>query len=200
MKAVDGLKRCSKCGETKAVSEFGKDARHSDGSKSRCKRCCSADTTGWVQTHREHKCLYLKSWRRANPRSWEKWYAANRQEREAYTARYYVASYPARVESYKTNARLRRARMLGASGSFTSGEWRALVAKGSGRCLCCGRTDVTLVRDHVKPLSKGGSNSIDNIQPLCSTCNGRKGKRDWDWRAYALPVTLAPGFVCYRRG
>ena len=41
MKAVDGLKKCSKCGEVKGVEEFGKDKNRSDGLYHMCKSCKS---------------------------------------------------------------------------------------------------------------------------------------------------------------
>jgi 5-methylcytosine-specific restriction endonuclease McrA len=42
-----------------------------------------------------------------------------------------------------------------------------------------------LTEDHVVPLSLGGSNDIDNIQPLCKSCNSSKRGRHIDYR---LPV------------
>jgi len=50
------------------------------------------------------------------------------------------------------------------------------VEKLERRCVMCGVTnDLTL--DHIKPLSKGGTNDNDNLQILCRKCNASKGNK-----------------------
>jgi len=41
------------------------------------------------------------------------------------------------------------------------------------RCKFCGSTE-NLEIDHIKPLSRGGSNDLVNLQILCKPCNRKK--------------------------
>jgi 5-methylcytosine-specific restriction endonuclease McrA len=86
---------------------------------------------------------------------------------------------------YPTNAirrqeeRRRREAILRAGrkvATHTRAEWLALVERFEGRCAGCGASE-RLTRDHVVPLSRGGDDGIANIQPLCLSCNSRKGAR-----------------------
>lgn len=43
-----------------------------------------------------------------------------------------------------------------------------------GRCRQCGSTE-QLHFDHVIPVSRGGANTVANIQLLCAACNRAKG-------------------------
>lgn len=87
-----------------------------------------------------------------------------------------------RWRAYKRQkARDRRAHEKGAMGSYTEAEWIALCEKYDHRCLRCGK-QVTLTRDHIRPVTKDGSNTIDNIQPLCKPCNSWKGTKTIDYR------------------
>ena len=54
----------------------------------------------------------------------------------------------------------------------------ALFDKQKGKCMYCGRkmTIRYLHTDHKIPVIRDGSNSMSNLQLLCSPCNGRKGK------------------------
>lgn len=47
-------------------------------------------------------------------------------------------------------------------------------------CQYCGATapDVVLHVDHIKPVSKGGTNDILNLVTACKDCNGGKGARE----------------------
>lgn len=79
---------------------------------------------------------------------------------------------------YKSfHSRKRRALKANAPGVFTEQEWEELKAKYNYTCPCCGRAEpeIKLTPDHIVPISKGGSNFIEDIQPLCGSCNSRKG-------------------------
>lgn len=59
-------------------------------------------------------------------------------------------------------------------GSHTFGEWETLKAQYNWICPCCREPEKELVQDHIIPLAKGGSDNIENIQPLCRSCNAKK--------------------------
>jgi 5-methylcytosine-specific restriction endonuclease McrA len=75
-----------------------------------------------------------------------------------------------------------RARRRGARGRLSVGEWTAILELYLWRCLCCGKAGLVLTVDHVIPLEHGGSNTKDNVQPLCQSCNCAKGVRHTDYR------------------
>ena len=56
-----------------------------------------------------------------------------------------------------------------------------IMKRDNFKCCVCGRSpstsnNVELEVDHIKPVSKGGSNHIDNLRTVCFECN--RGKRD----------------------
>lgn len=73
-------------------------------------------------------------------------------------------------------AAVRRSRAIG---SFKASDVVAQLKRQAWACRGCG-ADMTVTGfhvDHRVPLAKGGSNTADNIQCLCPTCNLRKGAK-----------------------
>lgn len=58
-------------------------------------------------------------------------------------------------------------------GNVTKDQWLKLVALYRGICPGCHKPK-TLEQDHIIPLSRGGSHLIENLQPLCRSCNSKK--------------------------
>jgi hypothetical protein len=60
-------------------------------------------------------------------------------------------------------------------------QWMARRDEFNNRCAYCGiRQDKTiskrLYREHVNPISRGGTDHLSNVVPACWICNGRKGR------------------------
>jgi len=53
----------------------------------------------------------------------------------------------------------------------------AVFKRDGGRCRQCGYMGPYIEYDHILPRSKGGSNTVENIQLLCRQCNLKKGSR-----------------------
>ena len=53
----------------------------------------------------------------------------------------------------------------------------AVSARDQGKCVQCGSTE-NIQFDHKVPWSRGGANTVNNIQLLCGRCNRRKGATD----------------------
>src|SRR5690606_31916768 len=136
--------------------------------------------------HREHPDVQRRAWRDYKQRHRERllplvreraarWRAQNRARDVAASSRWRKNN----PERHKAIIWRRNAKLRALKGSFTAEDWSALKARYDYRCLCCGRREpeIVLSVDHVVPISLGGSNTIDNIQPLCKPCNSSKGNR-----------------------
>jgi len=116
----------------------------------------------------------MRAWRETHR---EQTLAADRTYKESHREQllaYSVAWARAHPEQVLARSVARRARLKGATGTHTATEWREKLELFAGCCIYCGRDDVPMTRDHKIPLSRGGSNAIENILPACHSCNSRK--------------------------
>ncbi len=155
---------------------------------------------------------YMREWRKNNPEKIKssarasylrnievkknydrKYRIKNREIRSEYNANYYKEHRNTIIkrcskwlsenkEKHRVYVHKRRATIKGGGGSFSAQEWNELQNKHDHKCLCCGKSNVKLSPDHVISLAHGGSGKIENIQPLCQSCNCSKRDKDIDYR------------------
>jgi len=190
-------KVCRVCGLEKSVDEFPPRNDSPDGYRNDCRLCRRKYQREWELTHREqdkerlrvyyeeHTALAKRratEWRLSHPerrrRNNRRWAHRNPDKAAASAARY-RQDHP---REYAVYAQKRRARKREAEGGFSGSEWKELCRAVGERCVACGeRRRLTI--DHIEPLSIGGTNSIENIQPLCGRCNSAKGTNSWHFLA-----------------
>jgi len=148
------------------------------------------------EANREKRKEYNRNWRKDNPEKHSeyqsKWAKKNKERVRVYQNNWF-AKHPDADKIYHKRYRTRHpdriksqsAERRGAIGTFTSTEWEDKKKKFDFKCAICGISEIELLNntgmgltlDHIIPLSKDGLNVIDNIQPLCKSCNSRKGNR-----------------------
>jgi|ERR1039457_427658 hypothetical protein len=105
---------------------------------------------------------------------------------------------------YKTLVRTARMKSAREKGTHTKKQWIALLEEFDYRCLRCGCYPIGgPTKDHITPISMGGSDSIDNLQPLCRQCNfsggGLSHSFNWiEWRR-ANGFGLGTGCFCWMK-
>lgn len=173
MGKIKTMKKCSKCGQEKEYTEFHRDKRYSDGYFSYCKQCANEYSKIWSKN--ESRKEYLREYQRKRRKDPEYRKRNNAQILKS------KKSDPLYSEKKKAYESARRARINNSINNFTHKEWLDLIEKYGEICLSC-KEKKKLTPDHIIPLVLGGSNSIDNIQPLCINCNSSKRTKIIDYR------------------
>ncbi len=167
-------KLCSNCEKTKPINQFYNDNRGKFGVESICKRCRYLKTRESYHKNIEHYRQYFRQ--RHRKQEWKKYqnqyYLKNKRELlEKAKAK------PDYLEKKNIRWHRRKAKLLETKGQFTLKEWNELKKKFDYTCQMCGKKEpeIKLTKDHIIALDNGGNNAIDNIQPLCQSCNSKKG-------------------------
>jgi 5-methylcytosine-specific restriction endonuclease McrA len=184
---------CQRCRRALPVDAFQPDVRYRGGHAHEC-RACNLDRQRQKRranpeaTAAKRRAAYLadKSRTQANSAAWR---AANSERVKAKTEAYRRANAERliaaralwravnreRVNEY--GRRHRAAKRAAMVGRFTVEDLYAdWERRGLSGCAYCPDGQYEHM-DHVVPLSRGGSHSMDNLVPACGRCNMSKGAR-----------------------
>ena len=170
-----------------------------DGYNSICRECENAKTREWrannkdrvrelnqqyYEANSEERKAYHRQYRREHPEYFQEKMDEFREQNPSYHRDYmrkWARDNPDKITELDNK---RRAFKMGKSDSFTDREWAELKRRYNYTCLRCGRykPEIKLTADHIVPISKGGVGTIDNIQPLCGSCNSAKYDNTIDYR------------------
>lgn len=192
-------KICTKCKQWYPIEDFRPRKQSRDGYNSLCKHCLNENCRAWraknkervaelnrmfYQENRQKRLEYHRSYRQKNKDYFKEAMKKFKRDNPSYSRNYNREWSRANPEKINERSRKRRARRLGNGGAFTAQEWHMLKQHYKFTCLCCRRQEpeIQLTVDHVIPLSKGGRHSIENIQPLCRSCNSAKHDDMIDYR------------------
>ena len=127
----------------------------------------------WVSENVERRSTKKREHRIANAEALAEynraWHSKN-SEAVAVRQRAWKKTHP---EPGREANQRRRARKMGAEGSHTPAEWQAICMNQGMKCADC-RKPRKLTKDHIIPLSRGGTDFAYNIQGLCLSCNSKK--------------------------
>lgn len=78
---------------------------------------------------------------------------------------------------------------------FTYDERSAILKSTGSKCACCGRklTTKTLTVEHIIPISRGGTNDMENLTALCETCNKDKSNLLYLPRSFYMALIGSTG-------
>lgn len=178
-------KICPMCGKTKPHAEFAKDSTKASGLQSKCRVCFKLVRQLRREQDQEKQRERRRNNAEANRAACRQYYRKNRGAQLVRMKKYRECTNneaqkrwaKANPEEVRAKNQQRRSRLKGAEGSYTVQQWTERCEEYDSKCAYC-RKRRKLTVHHVKPLSKGGSNYIDNIVPACGSCNSRIGTKE----------------------
>jgi len=151
--------------------------------RNRCRRCKADYQRQKDRARAALRPRKVRTWQGERVREWKRGYYRANRERIIASVVEWQRQHPDQV---RAKVERRRSLLSAAEGAFTPSEFQTLCQRYDWQCLACASQDRRLTVDHVIPLTSGGGNSIENIQPLCGSCNSRKRKRSIDFRTARL--------------
>ena len=160
------MKRCRRCGESKALSLFATRSAAKDGKSSWCKACHTAH----YHLNAEKRSADRLRWKAENPDYFRSYYASNRERRIAEAMAWNSASGGVHQRRHMYGLIAQRVEQV---------DRHEVYRRAGGSCGICSEPvdPANFHVDHIIPLARGGVHSYANTQPAHPLCNHRKGAR-----------------------
>lgn len=161
-----------------------------------CVVCAAERKKAWHKANIPYVLAKNKEWREANPEKYRAMrkaalqrYAEGNQARIKLSKQAWREKNPtyhtmasarwreANPEKALAIVHRRRAARVNNGGSYSLDDLQRIEGQQNGRCYWFCRMVFRLTIEHVVPLSRGGSNSADNIRLACPRCNRKKSNR-----------------------
>lgn len=81
-------------------------------------------------------------------------------------------------------------------GTHTKEEWKTMKEFFNNTCCACFSDSNGITKDHIIPIKNGGSDSIENIQPMCRKCNSKKSTNNCEDLRPQLAKFLNKTYSC----
>lgn len=146
------------------------------------------EVVAYFKEYNQKRSNYRKAWEMAHPGRFVDYYARNtgkmrqraktwhetHKEADREYAIRYATTPAAKLCRKRCNARTKAIRR--ALGPIDMKGFAAKCADLQWVCQLCGKilTPETVTVDHIVPVAKGGTNALENLQPLCQHCNSVK--------------------------
>lgn len=183
------MKTCTKCKESKPLSDFPSDKSRKDGLANKCRPCCYEQWKSWREKNLEHSKTYQRNYRSANPEKVKEWAERHKKPEPGKSAEYtrrWTQKNQDRVKTYgeryrsenrerltayarerrranpiAERQRVMRHKALKRSNAVGKVDYGEIVKRDEGICyLCESPIDMTLPKGHPMTLS------FDHVIPL----------------------------------
>lgn len=186
------MKKCPMCKIEKSYSDYHKASKTKDGVQGHCKECKKILSKKYEKNRDKEKRKEYgkKQWeKRKNNAEYLKKHKQWVEDNKEYIkkkSKDYRESKGVLLVYLRSN---QKAKNNGYFGKITMKEWESVLKQTNYMCIAC-EEELANTVDHVIPLSCGGTNTYDNIQPMCIRCNLKKGKRVVDFRTREFIETV----------